>query len=459
MLKSQRLNNTFTFCFLVFCLLSTSLVFAQNTSDENTPKDNSPYSRIGLGDFVNSNFAASTGMGGLGATFNDAYHANTINPASLSFLRSTAFEVGLFSQYSSMKDNPSNQTFDIWSGNINYLSLSFPMRNPINEVLDQRNPKTHWGMNISLLPFTTVGYNVTANTAVEEDGDVPVVTNFSGRGGTYKIQWGNAVKHNNLSVGVNIGHAFGKLINERDVLFADTLAGFDTEFLDEISIGGFYWNAGVMYKHKFKSPNDKGEIVPNGKSITVGVYGNSNNTINSNTSQLYRRISRTTGGVDTLSNIVDLEGEVVLPSTFGIGIMYENFNKMRIGFDYSTSQWSNYRNDTKPDVLNDAFRIAVGGEYIPDINSYNNYAKKMRYRLGAFYETDPRNINEQLTNYGITLGLGFPVILPRQQVSFFNFALEVGQFGTDTAFQETYVKGTFAFTLNDNSWFFKRKFQ
>ena len=201
------------------------------------------------------------------------------------------------------------------------------------------------------------------------------------------------------------------------------------------------------------------ELLPNGKSITIGLYGNSKNTINTNTSQDYQRVNRLTGARDTLSFTENIEGTVVLPSTFGIGLMYENFNKMRVGFDYSTSQWSSYRNEAKPETLSDSYRIAVGGEYIPDINSYNNYAKKMHYRLGAFYETDPRNLNEQLTNYGITLGLGFPVILPRQTKSFFNFALEVGQFGTSTSFKETYAKATFGFTLNDNSWFFKRRFQ
>lgn len=83
----------------------------------------------------------------------------------------------------------------------------------------------------------------------------------------------------------------------------------------------------------------------------------------------------------------------------------------------------------------------------------------MRYRLGFYYGTDPRSIGtEQVTRYALTLGTGFPIVLPRQQVSFMNTALEIGRFGVPDVLQETFVKLSVGFTLNDNSWFFKRKF-
>ena len=442
---------------LMFMLCSTLGVAQINsTSDSNTPKDNSPYSRIGIGDLVNRNFAGPLGMGGLGASFNDPYHTNLINPASYSYLRSTSFEVGLFSQYSSLQ-TPS-ETLDIWSGNINYISIGFPMRNPINEVLDRKKRDTHWGMNLSLLPFSTVGYNVQSNGIIEESGQ-ETINSFNGRGGTYKVQWGNAVKYKDFSVGVNLSYFFGKIINERSLFLVGTGSSYSSKFLDELSMGGVTIDAGVQYKYQFKEKNDKGEIVPNGKSFTVGAYAGPNSSINTNTSQFYTRRNSTFGTLDTLVNVNEIRGDATLPGSFGVGVMYENFNKFRVGIDYSASKWSNYSNDAKPETLLDSYRIAIGGEIIPDENSYKSYARKIRYRLGAYYETDPRNINEQLTNYGITLGLGFPVILPRQQKSFFNLALEAGKFGANTSIEETYIKATFGFTLNDNTWFFKRKFE
>lgn len=144
----------------------------------------------------------------------------------------------------------------------------------------------------------------------------------------------------------------------------------------------------------------------------------------------------------------------------GGGIMYQKPDKFRLGINYSTALWTNYENETKPESLKDAYEISIGGEIIPEYDSYNNYFKKMRYRFGAFYKTDPRSdgFNEQLTGYGITLGVGFPIILPRQTTSFVDIAFEVGRFGSDQALMENYINMTVGFTLNDDKWFIKRKF-
>jgi hypothetical protein len=76
-----------------------------------------------------------------------------------------------------------------------------------------------------------------------------------------------------------------------------------------------------------------------------------------------------------------------------------------------------------------------------------------------FYGTDPRTVNgQQLTEYGLTFGMGLPLVRPRQQTSYIDLAFEVGQFGLSEAIRETYLQMTVGFTLNDNTWFFKRKF-
>jgi hypothetical protein len=82
--------------------------------------------------------------------------------------------------------------------------------------------------------------------------------------------------------------------------------------------------------------------------------------------------------------------------------------------------------------------------------------KRIRYRAGFYHRTDPRL--EDLKQYALTLGFGLPVILPRQQTSFVNLAFEFGKFDTANAIKENFVKMSLGFTLNDSSWFFKRKF-
>ena len=96
---------------------------------------------------------------------------------------------------------------------------------------------------------------------------------------------------------------------------------------------------------------------------------------------------------------------------------------------------------------------------VQNYSSYNKFWQRVRYRIGAFTGTDPRSIDgQQLEEVGVTFGFGLPITLPRRQVSFINIALEFGRRGANTALQETYGEFTVGFTLNDNSWFRKRKF-
>ena len=173
---------------LLFGLLICGHLSAQieSSSDVINPTINSPFSRFGLGDFLDQYFAASGAMAGLRAAYQDPYHMNLDNPASLASLRATAFEVGIGARYSSW-ESPSvvdNQ----WSGNLRYLALGFPLFNPINEALDRKDGSTGWGMSIALVPYTLVGYDIETQVS---DENFDVATNIlKGKGGTYRFRWG-----------------------------------------------------------------------------------------------------------------------------------------------------------------------------------------------------------------------------------------------------------------------------
>ena len=242
--------------------------------------------------------------------------------------------------------------------------------------------------------------------------------------------------------------------------FEDLGIAYENAFSDEISVQGVLWNAGVQYIHQFKKQGENGELEPSGKQLVFGAYGNSANSFRTNSSKLYQAINFFYPDADTVLNVSDLIEKGRLPAEFTVGIMYEDLNKLRLGAEFGLAQWSQYLNEAKPETLSDTWRVAVGAEFIPDASSYNSYLKRIRYRVGGFYGTDPRSVEESLTNYGISIGVGLPVILARGQTSFVNTAFELGQFGTDseTGLNETFIRLTVGFTLNDNSWFFKRKF-
>ncbi len=438
------------FIFLLFIAIVVNNLAAQNTVI--IPTNNSPYSRFGLGDFVNQNFAASGGMAGLSAAFNDPYHLNPQNPASLSYLQATAFEVGVFGKYASLQQG--EERSDIWSGNLNYLAFGFPLLNPISRVLDKNNSPLSFGMSFSLQPYTSVGYDVRAKT--QRTDELELTTNiYKGAGGTYKLTWGNGVRYKNFAAGINLGYLFGKITNSRRVEFDSLALAYNTEFLDEFSVSGFTWNIGAQYVAEF------GKISKNQlarQRVTFGLYGNSATNFNTNASRFYQR-NINFPSIDTLLNERDVKGKGKLPAEFTAGIMYEQPNKFKLGVEYNVASWSNYENEVKSENLLDASRFAVGLEYIPEFNSYNNYFNRVRYRAGFSYATDPRRVaGEQLKESVLTLGFGFPIVLPRQQISFVNFSLEGGQFGLSDALKEKFVRLTLGFTLNDNTWFFKRKF-
>ncbi len=441
----------------IFALLMigwyTAALTAQSSSESIRPKGNSPYSRFGLGDPVGQYFAHAAGMGGLTAGFQDPFHLNTQNPASLASLQATSFEVGFYGKFANLQDKNAKSD-NIWSGNLNYLALGFPLINPISKVLDKRTSPWNFGMSLSLQPYHTVAYDIRAG--VDYGGEVELTTNtFKGNGGTYRLQWGNGVKYKNFSAGISLGYLFGKSSNSRRIEFDSLDLAYTTEFLDEISVSGFVWNAGLQYTYEF-GKKDRNQAYS--QRITFGVYGNNATDFNTTSSSLYTRNNFYTP-TDTLIYEIGAKNKGTLPMQMTAGLVYERVNKLKIGAEYSMSQWSEYQNEAKPETLADASRIAAGVEYIPEYNSYDSFLRRMRYRAGFAYAKDPRVLNsDQLQELSVSIGIGFPIIMPRQQISFINLSIESGQFGLPEAIKENFIRMTLGFTLNDNTWFFKRKF-
>jgi len=158
--------------------------------------------------------------------------------------------------------------------------------------------------------------------------------------------------------------------------------------------------------------------------------------------------------------LADQSRSLTLPAAFTVGIQYVKANKLKLGAQVGLESWSGYKNEARPESLRNTFSVSGGMEYIPNHLSYNKFLKRLRYRAGAYYRQDPRTvIGKDLNDIGFTVGIGLPVVLPRQQTSFVNLSLEIGKLGTDSPIEETYFRFTAGFTLNDNSWFYKRRFE
>jgi hypothetical protein len=416
------------------------------------PKDNAPYSRIGLGE-PTGNLFSSGGFGGLTAAYADPLHLNYRNPASLAWLNATVFEAGLFGEYSNLKF--SGESNKVWTGNLSHLALAFPIFNELNDLLQKRERKFFWSSNVALLPVTTIGYDI--NTTQFHPLLDTVLNVFQGSGGTNHLLVGNGFRIGNFSAGFNISHLFGQIEGKRQVAFTNLDASYSDKFIDNISLRGWIWSFGVMQKILLDKKK-AGENFYNGRSLTLGLYGNNKSSFQTKTNvyRIRENFSYAPIQSDTLFRQDDVQGSGKLPAEFTIGLMYDKFLKFRVGLEYSFAKWSQYKNEAKPESLYDSKRVAIGAEYIPNAASYNNFFQRIRYRAGFYLTNDPRL--ENLNQYALTLGLGLPVILPRQQTSFVNLMFDIGKYNTEDGIQETFVKIGLGFTLNDNSWFFKRKY-
>jgi len=425
----------------VFCLVLLSIsAFAQ-------PKDISPLSRFGIGDFAEENFVNLQSMGGVSAAYADPYNTNLVNPASIGHLRVTSFEFGVNVKYKELKNEELSENFG--SGGLGYASLAFPLRNSINKLLDRKEYKWNYGMSFSIRPYTNVNYDIisidSANTDIGR-----VIRLFEGSGGTYKFEWGMSAQTKNISFGMSIGYLLGNISNRREVFTSDVVASLRPAIDSEYAVSGFLWKAGLIYDLKL---NDK-------KTLSFGIYGNTDVTFRTNGSQLERRINEDLGINDTISFQPDLEGKGLLPSEIGFGVYYKS-DKSNYGISFKTSDWSKYRNEANPEdkPLTRAWRVGAGGFFIPNDRSLK-YFKRVAYKFGAFAGKDPRSgliNNEDIDYLGVNLGMGLPFVFQRQ-VSFVNLGIELGQMGTEALIKETYFKFSVGITFNDNTWFQKRKY-
>jgi hypothetical protein len=426
----------------------------------NNPSENLPFSRFGLGTINQPYLASSAAMGGLTAALRDPFSLNPENPASFSSLRSTAFEVGL-----SLKSNTTtinNKEATGINGSLSYLALGFPTYSVVNEELD-RKPKTiRWGMGVSIVPFSTVGYNNNSTDSLTHPSkDSVLVTQYNiGSGGNYKLQWSNGVQYKALSVGINLAYIFGEMSYDRQLIFSNYGTYSANVYNRGYTVNGLSYSLGAQYDLKI-SEAPLGDLKATRTHLVIGAYGNPSTNFKTSSENVFRLVGRS---VDTIFAETGVEGTGILPGSFTAGVTFEDNGKdlrggYKIGLQYSTTAWSQYRNTARDagDLLSNTYNFAIGGEY--------QYAKdafslKKRYRLGINMGTDPRSIGgTQLSSYTLTAGVGLPIVTKSDGLTaIVNINIEYGKLSAQAANSESYWKLVLGFTLSDNKWFLKRKF-
>ena len=405
-------------------------------------ENNSPYSRFGIGDIAHHSFGKNRALGGMSFGLRDPNAIVIANPASLSArdTMSFLFEFGVIGKSTELSSG--NLTDKFGDINFNHLAIAFPITKRI-------------GTSIGIIPYSNRNYNI-ISTIREGDllynpatGDLDC--RYIGEGGINQFFIGNAVQLNkNISLGFNFSYLFGSLERIRTLSFVDRHDFYNSKYSDKTIIGDIKFDWGLQYTANFKHDLE----------LTVGAIFCSNTKLSAEHEVLQENIVYSVDpGIytDTVLNYTDNNGHILLPGKIGAGFTIKKGDKLMIGADYYSQDWSDARFFGKSDSLKNTNTLRGGIEFVPNSRDLRNYLNSIHYRIGGHYSDSYLQLNgEQLTDFGISFGLGLPL---RGSRSIFNIAFEFGQRGTldNNLIKEKYGILSFSLTLYD-FWFKKQKF-
>lgn len=399
---------------------------------------NSPYTRYGPGMIVEAGLDPRTsGMGGLHYGIQREDHVITANPASyVAFdTASFIFDMGLFGQNVTLRTNA------ITSGDsfitLSHLLFGFPITG-------------WWKTSLGVLPFSYVGYDIFHETEQEDIGRVRNV--YIGSGGFNQVYWGNAFRLSpKLSVGFNFKYLFGTIDRFRGVSFPDSIELKNTLITSTLTPSDIYGDLGVQYRTRL--PGDLFLVA----GATFGPQININSKQDFLATTYYGDITNVIYERDTIAYELEKKVKFTMPTRLGTGFSVGEENFWMAGADFSWQNWKAYELDGISDSLANTWKIAVGGEFIPDYRNPTSYLQRMTYRMGFHYGKTPLLLKDKhLDEFGISFGLSLPILKSRSTV---NLSAEIGKKGTTSndLIQENYFRFTLGINIFER-WFIKSKY-
>ncbi len=429
----RKINIALTLVSLVF--LSFSTIWAQVRVD-------SPYSRFGLGDLNTSNNAKTISMGGISYSIADPNHVNSNNPASYAATDSGSFVFdagfnGLLLESKSETGSSQSTYF-----NLAHLKMAMPI--------------TTWmRASLGLMPFTAVGYDVKGVSTIDSIGTLE--HRYTGDGGLNKFYIGIGLKlFKNFYIGANGSYIFGNGTYSRETFMPDQIYSFKTRVSDEFIVRDFYFDYGLQYLVRLSDKEKDKENNKAGKYLRLGFVFANQQMLNSELDQKVITFTEGDDGYefikDTILNISENSGDVTIPAKIGGGLSYYHNNVWMIGFDVDFQDWSKFQAYGITDSLVTSASYHIGGSY--NLNGYNIRAG-FRY-FDSYLELKSHKINE----YGITIGVGFPLRPNKETISYVDLGFELGRRGTtaDGLLEQNYFKINLGITIR-NKWFQRAKYQ
>lgn len=389
---------------------------------------NSPYTMFGVGYIEPGGFGRNRAMGGTGIALASEVSLNNINPASYHSIDSLHFffETGLNSIFSDLSQGEQHQKK--LNANFSYFAIGFRM-------------KKWWGSSIGIAPYSNIGYSINTRKQIEGTNEFSDIK-ISGSGGLNHFYWGNSFKLNkNFAVGINASYLFGSVSQEEQT--TNNYFSGNIKVEDYSRLTNLYFNYGAQYIFRLNK---------NWSGVLGGIYGNKTRL------SLDQSINITDVDGDTLASELNAHNNFYIPQYYGFGISVKYKDNLVLTTDFTQNNWSG-ANKTKPGIeLVNSRNYAVGIEYMPKHKPSSGYFQLVKYRLGGYIENSYMRINgQQLKDYGVSAGLGFPVMKGKTYINIALTAGFKGVFNSNRVINERYYKLHINFTIFDY-WFNRRKF-
>lgn len=437
-------------CFSVLCLLCIAGVHAQ---------ENSPYSRYGIGNLSPNTNIVNRSMGGISAAYSDILSVNFNNPASYSSFQTiveqrsqrpasgrVVFDVGL--NYDNKTIREPNNPVKFGTSNVffSYVQLGIPL-------------KKNWGLSFGLRPVSRIAYKINRRERLTDpfSGQLmdSAITQFNGEGGTFLPTIGTGYKIKNLSLGANVGYFFGKKEFTTQRTLLDSVAKFSAGFNNNTFFGSVFFSGGAQYEIRLKK--DSSQI------LRLGASGNMRQNLSA-TQDLY---SQSIGNsVDTVFSQTSNRGNVVYPTSYTVGAIYEHRvgrnGSFMIGTDVIQTRWSEFRYFDNKDSVQDNWQVRVGTQFRPNAKAGSGYFNSVTYRAGFFFGPDYIRVGNKIPIYGVSFGLGLPIAnynrMAPGQFTLLNLAFEYENRGNNrNIIKENTFRISAGFNFSD-LWFSKRRY-
>lgn len=383
---------------------------------------NSPFSRYGYGMLNDNSPVIYKGMGGVGIGMRSNRAINPLQPASYTSIDSMTFMFDAAARVGWSRYRDASGVKNKGEGNLDYISLQLPIW------------KRHFGLSLGLLPFSSVGYDLTFADESIGQSAYKYTKRYSGEGGISQFYIGLAGNIANwVSLGFNFHYLFGDIENGRQLTFQDSkISGMTRGSLMQVRAWKFRFGAQVF--HEFEK-----------HAFTVGAIYEYQKPMNNT----YIELSETF--LDTISVVRD---GMVLPQVWGIGLSYVWDKRLTIGIDFEVQEWEKARfmPGTPYEIqFNQMNRYALGLEYRHNMMG-QNYAERMSWRAGVSYK---RSYIQSLPmqEWKASIGIGLPLRTVGTQ---FNISVEYIHRGAINSLRENGLQVTFDAAIRE-MWFFKRK--